>query len=280
MSFADEYHRLACTVAERLALPRLSGLQLPNPVEEAEKADEFGFVFLEDGSAGPFYTSLDDTLPELWKLYPDGGNVQGNVLELIEHFRSQSQVLRSVALGAFNAISQHVFERAGFSPVKASTTKSQPAPGQLVAIVGYIRPMVERLLEKGHPVLVLEKNPARVELQPGVTLSTDPRDLRSSDFIICTASTLINDSLGEILHYKRASAHLSLVGPSGSGLPDVLFAHGVDDVGGIAFHDIDALKASLVRQESWGHAGDKYQLSTAQYPGIDRLLAAIQQNQP
>lgn len=279
MKFSTEYYALAERIADAIDIPRVQSIHLPKVVEDAEKPDEFGFVFLEDGSAGPFYTSLEDTLPELWKHYPDARPPGGDTRDLVEYFNSDSQVLRSVAMGAFNALSQHVMTRAGFSPLQASIGKSQPRTGQQVAIVGFIRPMVEGLLHKGHKVLVLEKNPARVEMLPGVELSTDPADLESCDFIICTASTLINDSLGEILQHKQKSAYLSLIGPSGSGLPDILFSHGVDDAGGIYFHDLDALQVALAKQQSWGHAGKKYQLSPAVYPGIDKLLQVIQENQ-
>lgn len=279
MKLASQYVELARRVAACIPLPRVTGIHLPVPVAEAEKADEFGFVFLQDGSVGPFYTSLDDTLPVLWRLYPDAKNYTAETLELIECFASESQAKRAVALGAFNAMSHHVMKRARYSPVTATahgkSSAKKPAYAQSVAIVGFIRPLVEKLLDSGKQVLVLEKNPARVVLQPGLQLSTDPADLRAYDTILCTASTLINDTLGDILQYKNDTAELSLIGPSGSGLPDILFQHGVDDVGGIYIHDVEVLQRALDKQESWGHAGQKYQLSREQYPGVDKLLETI-----
>lgn len=279
MKLSLEYHRLAKSIAEQLNLPAVTGIHLPSPVAEAHKPDEFGFVFLADGSVGPFYTTLDDTLQELWRFYPRGDRVQGRVMEFVDLLLEESQVLRAVAIGAFNALSQHVMNRAGFSPVVADSGKVSPAEGDRVAVVGFIRPMIEKLLARGHEVLVLEKNPGRVEMLPGLHLGSDPAELADMDFIICTAATLINDSLDEILAHRRADAHLSLIGPSGSGLPDILFQHGVDDVGGFFFNDLPALHEALVRQESWGHAGDKYQLAAEGYPGIDKLLESIQRHQ-
>ena len=279
MNFSSEYYQLARKLIDYLDIPPVTGIHLPVRVEDAQKADEFGFVFLEDGSVGPFYTSLDDTLHELWSLYPDGKGYTCKASLLIEYFLADSQALRSVALGTFNAISQHVMVRAGYSPLETSANKdSANGPSeqaQKIAIVGYIRPMVEKLIEKGIDVMVLELNPARVDLQPGLRLSTDPADLLEYEGIICTASTLINDSLGEILQYKNESAYFSLIGPSGSGLPDILFQHGVDEVGGFYVYDIKALHDALDRQESWGHAGQKYQLRVKDYPGVNKLLEAI-----
>jgi uncharacterized protein len=281
MNFAQEYLRLAQRVMSQIDIPAVTGIHLPRPVQEEQKADEFGFVFLQDGTAAPFYTSLDDTLAQLWQKYPDGRSCQSETRTLIEYFVSDEASLNALALGAFNAMSQHVMRRAGYSPAQLRTdplTKASSYGGRSttpIGMVGYFRPMIARMLEQGHTLLVLEKNPAKVELQPGVELTTDAADLLNCDSILCTASTLINDTLGEILQYKNESAYFSLIGPSGSGLPDILFQHGVDDVGGILIQDLSALRESLEKQESWSHAGQKYQLTQQQYPGISELLEKI-----
>lgn len=279
MTFSTEYYRLARKIMDCIDIPPVMGIHLPAIVDDAQKADEFGFLFLQDGSAGPFYSSLEDSLPQLWQLYPDGKSLSCDIAELIEYLQAESKAERAVALGAFNAMSQHVMKRAGFSPVnKHSHTnpdKKKIEKYRKVAVVGYIRPMIERLLDQGTEVMVLELNPDRVELQPALRLSTDPADLAEYDTIICTASTLINDSLANILKHKRPTARISLIGPSGSGLPDILFRHGVDEVGGFHVDDMQALHDALDRQESWGHAGVKYQLRLADYPGVDKLLKTI-----
>jgi uncharacterized protein len=283
MNFAQEYLQLAQSIISQIDIPAVAGIHLPRPVEEEQKADEFGFVFLEDGTAAPFYTSLDDALHELWQKYPDGHSCQVEIRELIEFFDSDEVSLNALALGAFNAMSQHVMARAGYSPAEfhtdpnplANSSSRRGRTTSQIAMVGYFRPMIGRLLEQGNTLLVLEKNPAKVELQAGVELITNPEDLLNCERILCTASTLINGTLSEILQYKKETAHFSLIGPSGSGLPDVLFQHAVDDVGGILIQDLPALKASLQKQESWGHAGQKYQLTQQQYPGINDLLETI-----
>ena len=275
MSFANEHYQLAIKILDSLDVPPVSTLHLPQVVENVEKPDEFGFVFLADGSVGPFYTSLDDTLPQLWARYPHGLKPGCAASELLAYFASGSQVLRSLALGAFNALSQHVMRRSGYFPKEHQTEAIQPRSGDRVAFVGYIRPMIEELLTRGHEVLVLEKNPARVEMVTGLTLSTDSTDLAGCNFIFCTASTLINDTLAEILRYKQPTARLCLVGPSGSGLPDVLFRHGVDEVGGIFVEDVSLLNDALEHQQSWSQSGYKYQLAPQKYPGVDELIHRI-----
>jgi len=277
MSLSREYRELARRIADHVALPPVRGLHLPRIVEDAEKPDEFGFVFLEDGSVGPFYTSLEDSLPRLWHRHPDPSSLRADPIELTDRFGADDLAGSALALGAFNAISQHLFRRAGFSPAAASASDAstgigEPRAGERVGMVGYFCPLVERLLDKGVEVLVVEKKPERVEIVEGLELAGGPSALAHCDQVLCTASTLINNSLEEILAHSRGCDRFSLIGPSGSGLPDLLFERGVDSVGGIEFHDMDALQEALEQQVSWGHAGRKYQLTPACYPGVGELL--------
>ncbi len=277
MSLSRDYRALARRIAEHIELPAVAGLHLPHIVEEAEKPDEFGFVFLEDGSVGPFYTSLEDSLPRLWHRYPDPAGVRADALQLTQAFGDADLAASALALGAFNAISQHLFRRARYSPARASasdasTGLARPAAGDRVGMVGYFCPLVERLLEQGVQVLVVEKKPERVEIVEGVELAQSAAELQHCDQVLCTASTLINGSLEDILRHSRGRGGFSLIGPSGSGLPDLLFERGVDSVGGIEFTDLDALHEALEQQVSWGHAGHKYQLTADNYPGVGELL--------
>jgi len=263
---------LARKVSREIKLPAVSGLHLPPLLDDPLKQDEFGFLFLEDGSVGPFYTRLDDDLDVLCSTYPDGAAPKGELMPLIEAWTSNRQASRALALGAFNAMSHHLMREAGYSPLAEAGQKHNSTASSL-AMVGYIRPMIEKLLQRGlDHVLVVERNPARVEVTQGVRLSTQPADLLGYDEILCTASTLINDSIGEILQYKNAQAHLALVGPSASGLPDVLFRHGVDELGGIWIEDLPALHDALRAGQPWGQAGGKYSLTAQSYPGVDKLL--------
>lgn len=278
MKLHQAYRELARHIGEHVELPPVAGLHLPRIVENAEKPDEFGFVFLEDGSIGPFYTNLEDSLPRLWHRFPDPSQVHADAVELTRQFgNTQDLASSALALGAFNAISQHLFRQARFSPARASASAAstgigEPRAGERVGMVGYFCPLVERLLDKGVQVLVVEKKPERVEIVEGLQLAGSGEELAHCDQVLCTASTLINNSLEEILEHSRGCQRFSLIGPSGSGLADPLFERGVDSVGGIEFTDLAALHEALEQQVSWGHAGHKYQLTPERYPGVGELL--------
>lgn len=281
MTLDQQYLQLTKKICNHISIPPVVSVHLPNPIDDAENPDKFGFIFLQDGSVGPFYTSLEDSLQQLWQQIPDGKTLAINTVELIQYLATDSLGNRALAIGAFNAMSQHLMQRTAYSPVannKASSTGlSKPKAGESVGMVGYFCPLVEQFLVQGTSVVVLEKNPARVELADGLTLTTRPEDLAQCQHVLCTASTLINGSLPDILKHCQKKT-LSLIGPSGSGLPDILFQHGVQAVGGIQFFDLPALHEALHTQQSWGHAGNKYQLTPHSYPGVDYLLQVIRVN--
>ncbi len=282
MSIANEYIKLAQNIAAAIDVPTITAIHLPRADEEVEKTDKFGFIFLQGGSAGPFYTSLNEDLEELWRLYPDGRSCVQDTMDVIGQLNSPSQALRALALGAFNALSQHVMRRAGYSTLKSP--KNSPAfnkliSGETIGMIGFFAPLIDHYIEQNIRVLVLEKNPDRVELKEGLGLSTDPTDLSTCQHILCTASTLINGTLLNILENCKSAKSFTLVGPSASGLPDVLLRHGVDIVAGTLFHDMDGLRTALSAQESWGHTGSKFEIRNDNYPGLPYLLDKIRDSE-
>lgn len=178
-----------------------------------------------------------------------------------------------MAVGAYNALSATLFRASGYTPPNRAPESglNEAPPGSRVGMVGYFCPLVDKLTEQGCEVLILEQCPERVTPRVDVSVTRVPRDLQDCKWVLCTASTLINDTLGELLAAVSADTRFELIGPSGSGLPDPLFARGVASVGGISFADNQCLLEHLNRGESWGRAGRKYQLSAANYPGIDHL---------
>lgn len=237
--------------------------------------DEFGIVFLDDDSAGPFYVSLDDTLEGLRSRLQTGG--LPTVDRLPELLAERTLPERALAIGLFNALSASLMRRAGFEPHRAASDTGADTfhKGETVGMVGYFCPLVDKLLAQGCHVRVIELQPERVELRPGVSVSTAPADLAGCDTILCTAATLINNSLDELLAAAGSPRSFSLIGPTASGLPDVLFEKGVTATGGVHFDDSIALEQRLADGESWGKAGKKFVLTPDSYPGVDALIKAI-----
>jgi uncharacterized protein (DUF4213/DUF364 family) len=279
-SISAEYSQIGERLATALGKPYVIGLYLPDPVPDETFRDEFGFVFLADGSIGPFYVSMLNILQRLWRRYPDPHDCRLDPLYLLQGFSDSDPARRALALGTYNALSAALFRASGFEPPdrQANSGLTDTPTGGQVGMVGYFCPLVDKLTSQGHAVLVLEHAPERVPKRVGVSVTRNPCDLQACKWVICTASTLINDSLEAILACVGAGVRVELVGPSGSGVPDPLFARGVAAVGGIIFSDRQRLIEHLNQSESWGTAGRKYELDPATYPGLEQLLETYTQS--
>ena len=274
MALNDDYLRIGTQVARQLGGPAVSGLYLPSPVADETYRDEFGFVFLDDGSVGPFYVSLGELLRRLWRRHPCPADFRGDAAALLQGFADSDPVQRALAVGTYNALSASLYRRAGFEPPARDRTAGlgDTAPGDLIGMVGYFSPLLERLTARDCRVLVLEKSPQRITPHPAISATTDPCDLGACQQVLCTASTLVNDTLDGLLDTLAGKMPVTLIGPSGSGLPDALFARGVTAVGGIDFASRDHLLEQLEQAAPWGSAGRKYQLDPSTYPGLKVLL--------
>ena len=275
MTLSTDMLALGRQLCGQLEPPRITGLHLPALDKDATVRDEFGVLFLADGTAAPFYTSLPGTLAELAAQFPAAKQLALPLSDCLEALATSSPGERALAIGAWNALGQHLMRRAGF--VLPPPDKHRDTPlhaGTRIGMVGYFRPIVDRLIEQQVEVLVVEQQPERVPRHRAIRLSRDPAALADCDQVYCTASTLINDTLEAILGCCRSAHEIKLVGPSGSGLPDLLFELGIHTVGGVGFDDTAALRSALERRESWGSIGRKYELTSGNYPGVEALLAA------
>ena len=276
-SINSHYLTIGCELAVRLGQPAVGGLHLPAAVPDETFRDEFGFVFLADGSVGPFYVSMGELLRDLWRLSPEPSAYRSDSLSLLQGFTSTEPASRALALGTYNALSAALFRAAGFEPPDRSGGSGLDglATGATIGMVGYFGPLVERLTTQGNPVLILEQAPERIPDRTDVAATDDPASLGSCARVLCTASTLINDTLCELLEAIGPQTPVELVGPSGSGVPEPLFARGVTAVGGISFAGRESLLERLGRGENWGKAGRKYQLEPGNYPGLPALLECL-----
>jgi uncharacterized protein (DUF4213/DUF364 family) len=273
-SINAHYLTIGRALAARLGHPAVSGLHLPAAVEDETFRDEFGFVFLADGSVGPFYVSMGELLRDLWRRCPEPLAYRSDALTLLQGLASTDPASRALALGTYNALSAALFRAADFEPPERGRGSGLEGleTGGTIGMVGFFGPLVDRLTALGNSVLVLEQAPERVPDRIGVAATADPRRLRGCVRVLCTASTLINDTLSELLAAVGPQTPIELVGPSGSGLPDPLFARGVAAVGGISFGGRESLLAQLGSGKTWGKAGRKYQLEPGNYPGLSALL--------
>jgi len=110
-----------------------------------------------------------------------------------------------------------------------------------VALVGRF-PFIEELRPAAARLWVLELHPQRGEY------GADQADeiLPQADIVVITASTLINQTLEELLKLVRAEAIVMLLGPS-TPLSPLLFEAGIDLLSGVQVVDLEAALGSVIQ---------------------------------
>jgi len=124
-----------------------------------------------------------------------------------------------------------------------------------VAVVGALGPLLKKLKtgEVSYRVLEMDISTLKPEEIPYFCPPEKAAEtLPWADIIVSTGTTLINDSLEELLKAARSDAEFIVVGPSASILPGPLFDRGVSSVGGVLVTDADQLLDIL------GEAGAGY----------------------
>jgi len=273
MTIGAELLTLVEQAAAALRLPGVARALFPPDRKGTGKSGEFCALGLDDGSVGTAFVLLGDTLARLQAHAP--ADYAGRpALEIARLFASGDPVERALGLAAINAVTQHVFRRAGYEPDLAADSLGSLAlrPGDRVGMIGYFPPLVPRVRALGLPLTVLELRAELVKEEPGLTVTLDPRRLADCNKIVSTSTVLLNDTLEDILGYCRHADELALIGPSASCFPDPLFARGVTSLGGYWVLDPDAFLRRAEALEPWGDAGKKSCVRRASYPGTQALL--------
>jgi len=246
------------------------------PAADPDQAHRGSFcaVQLEDGSVGVAYVLLGDARSLL--LAGEPGWMAGlDAMTLAEGLEGGDPGARSLALAALNALTRHLFDRAGFVPDLATNSMGslELEGDDRLGMVGFFPPLVRRAREQGIPLLVLELKSELAQDAPGLTVTLDPARLAECTKVVCTSTTLLNDSLESLLAHAGRCRQFVVVGPSGGGVPDPLFDRGVTAVGGTWVVDASLLLGRMERGERWGDAASKSSLRRgASWPGFEELL--------
>jgi uncharacterized protein len=267
------HHLLALCrdIAAAMPLPTVDHIYLPPPQSATEKSRKFGLVVLADSSTGFFFTLLGDDAERGRALL---AHHPRDVLELAAWFDAPDSARRAIGLGAIGAISQALFHKCGFVPPDAINPIAdlEPSEEDHIGMVGYFPGLVAHLRERHIPLTVLELDPALVRRGERFEVTLDPSRLAHCNKILCTASTLINDTVDDILTYTGGAHYVALIGPSANCVPEPLFERGVSLVGGSAVIDFNRLQQCCESGEDWGSCVRKYCLSRDNYPGTRTLI--------
>ncbi|MBT0960657.1 Rossmann-like domain-containing protein [Denitromonas iodatirespirans] len=277
MSFARDYLAQLEAFAAKGALPRIRALHLP-PIEAAgSKEGEFCAVELEGGALGLSYVLLDDTLGRLRDGQDASGLAGVAAMTVARAYVEGVGVQRTLGFAVANAITRHLFDLSGFVPPDSADAIGGLAPtaGERIGMIGFFRPLAERIVATGAELVVVELNPALAGPQAGFYVTTDAGVLRDCDKVLSTSTILLNDTLERMLSLCGRARRIALIGPSAGCLPDALFSRGVSSLGGSWVTDRDGFVDALTRGDGWSRYARKCAIAPADWPGFASLLARL-----
>lgn len=270
-----EFLRIVDRIAAAIALPDVRALLLP--VAGSGIDAEFCAVQLEDDSFGLSYVWLGDTLTGL-RAGKFGTALAGMAtVELARWVIDPEPARRALGYAAINAMSQSLFRRAGYLPGGAADSIGllQPCAGDHIGMVGLFPPLIDRILGTGARLTVAELRPELAADNGRYRVTLDIGELASCNKVISTSTILLNDTIDAVLAACRNASYFAIIGPTAGCVPDPLFARGVELIGGTRVVDAAGFREAMRCGQPWGRHARKYCIRSAEYPGLDALVARL-----
>ncbi|EGB15610.1 hypothetical protein DND132_2407 [Pseudodesulfovibrio mercurii] len=215
----------------------------------------FTGVKLTNGQGGLCFTPIK-TIPEAVccpssaRAMPNSGNLAGTpAAKIIDHMFSGNAMRRAIGIAVMNALSNTIWaDRAPGDYVirhNADPLDNYAYPeGGKAVVVGALVPYLKMLKQGNRDFSILEKDIRTLkpdEMDHFVPAEHAMEKVAEADLLIITGTTLINDTLEDLLATAKPSADVIVVGPTASMLPEAFFSRGVNAIGGVMATDPDRL---------------------------------------
>src|SRR5580693_3783137 len=236
-------------------------------VERAVVGLFFTGVELSNGIAGACATPIK-TIPEAVccptsaMAMPFPGKLHGRpALDLAKEALGDHGIRRAVGIAAINALADTCWRRRPHPETELrlgidAFDATEIRPGEKVVVVGAFVPFLHELKRRHQPFLVLEQDPATLkpdELPFFRAANEASTVVPEADVLLITGTTLINDTLEELLHLAKPAARVTMVGPTVSLLPDAFLRRGADILGTVRITAPDEFLETLTEGGSGYH---------------------------
>lgn len=255
-----EMRAMALGLAARFQIPKIAGIVFPPWHDGGQPRDcEFMAMALDGGAGGISYVLLPGSSATDYRALRPQTFIGTRPEGYAEAFGGSDPLGNMLGLAAINAICQHVMRTTGNTPGAASDSIGlmQIEDGDRVGMVGLFPPLLKYMRSSGAELVVVEKNPLLVDSYPNLQVTLDPAELGRCNKVLCTSTTLLNDTLDEVLRHCTAAEHISVLGPTAGYFPDPLFARGVHVLGGRLVKDGMLLLQLIEQRQPWGEATRK-----------------------
>lgn len=270
---------LAYRIDGGLGRLRVAGFHFPTATEAGSLKGDFCVVRLEQGGSGLSYTLAHDFGFDYHTIeMPRAGDWAS---DWVDRFAASAADTpgpqRAAGMATINALYNTLLRRTATALPRAANSFgfSEVAAGEKVGMVGFFPPLVKRLRNLGVELTVIELRRDLEREHPGLVVTTDRRRLAPCTKVLCTSTTLLNQTLPEMIAAAPQAREFALLGPSAGCPPDPLFALGVTTLASAQIVDDDALWARLTAGEKLGDARQKCNLDRGETPRTLDLLEAL-----
>jgi uncharacterized protein (DUF4213/DUF364 family) len=227
----------------------------------------FTGVKLSTGVAGTSATPIKSIpeavcCPSSAMAMPFPGKLRGRrAAELAREALSGHGIRRAVGIATVNALADCCWERRPHPQVELrqgidAFDATDIRHGDKVVVVGAFIPFLKELKRRGQTFLVLEQDPATLKADELPFFRPAKRAaeiLPNADVVMITGSTLVNNTLEDLLALTRPDARVTVVGPTVGMLPDAFLARGADVLGCVRIAEPDAFLDLLAEGGSGYH---------------------------
>ncbi len=274
MSIMTEMRDMALGLASCFEIPRIAGIAFPPFFAGGQPKDcEFMAVALEGGAGGISYVLLPDSSAGDYRALKSQSFIGIRPEHYAGAFGGTDPVQNMLGLASINAICQHVMRISRYTPGLADDSLGLMSieNGDRVGMVGFFPPLLKYLHSRNAELVIVEKNEQLVGRYPNLHVTLDVTELNSCNKVLCTGTTLLNDTLDNVLLQCTAADHISVLGPTAGYFPDPLFALGVHVLGGRLVNDGMLLLQLIAERKRWGAATQKLCFQVSSYEGLGNL---------
>ena len=271
MSLKDEFKKMVTGLTTKFTLPPISNIFFPPFYKGGQPKDaQFMAISLEGGAAGISFVLLPDKKMKEYTALQPSDFIEKNPRGFALEFGNDNPVKEMISLAALNAICQHVMKETNFAVDYATDSLglSSVSAGDRVGMVGLFSGLIKTIKKANAELVVIEKNEQLIQKFPNLPITLDATKLSTCNKILCTGTTILNNSLDEILAHCSPDAFVSIIGPTAGYFPDPLFDRGVDVVGGRIVKNGELFLQLLAERKRWGDATQRTCFQKQTYAGI------------
>ncbi|MDY0341084.1 MAG: DUF364 domain-containing protein [Coriobacteriia bacterium] len=271
MSLSGRLQEMIEYFAARFAIPRIAGVFLPSLHDDGQPGDEqFMALFLEGGATGISFVMIPPEAAGDYRALSSESLVGRAPQELARAFGGDDPIAQMLGMASINAICQHVMNETGYQPDVMTDSLGLLAmeKGDEVGMVGLFSGLVASIQETGAELVIIEMDERLIAENQALPITADTAQLGACNKVLVTGTTVLNNTLENVLAHCAPDALVSVVGPTVGYFPDPLFACGVDIVGGRVVTDSEAFLQRLTRRERLTGTTQRTCFQKATYQGF------------